>query len=101
MAKTGSNRGWGAAASEQVDPDANPDFKQVFDCGLTLPAGDPLLDNPFYAPNHWPDQPEAFQAVVGGYYEAACVVAMDADKQRIRVEMRTIGQVGNNPLCKF
>jgi len=77
MAKTGSNRGWGAAASEQVDPDANPDFKQVFDCGLTLPANDPLLDNPFYAPNRWPDQPAAFQAVVGGYYEAACVVAMD------------------------
>lgn len=77
MAKTGSNRGWGAAASEQVDPDANPDFKQVFDCGLTLPAGDLLLDNPFYAPNHWPDQPEAFQAVVSDYYEAACAVAMD------------------------
>ena len=36
MAKTGSNRGWGAQGSEQVDPDANPDYKQVFDCGLPV-----------------------------------------------------------------
>lgn len=30
MARTGSNRGWGAAGSEQVDPTANADFKQFF-----------------------------------------------------------------------
>jgi isopenicillin N synthase-like dioxygenase len=77
MAKTGSNRGWGAAASEQVDPDANPDFKQVFDCGLTLPEGDPLLANPFYAPNRWPGQPPQFRAVVSSYYDQACAVAME------------------------
>jgi isopenicillin N synthase-like dioxygenase len=34
MARTGSNRGWGAGGSEQVDPDANPDYKQIFDSGL-------------------------------------------------------------------
>lgn len=28
MAKTGSNRGWGASGSEQVDPNANPDYKK-------------------------------------------------------------------------
>ena len=33
MAKTGSNRGWGASGSEQVDPNANPDYKEVFDSG--------------------------------------------------------------------
>ena len=34
MARTGSNRGWGASGSEQVDPMANPDYKEVFDCGF-------------------------------------------------------------------
>ncbi len=40
MARTGSNRGWGAPKSEQVDPNANPDYKEVFDCGYTLQDGD-------------------------------------------------------------
>ena len=59
MARTGSNRGWGAAQSEQVDPGANPDYKQVFDCGFELAAGDPLrgLDLPVYADNLWPARP--------------------------------------------
>lgn len=77
MARTGSNRGWGASASEQVDPNANPDFKQVFDCGLTLPAGDPLLENPFYAVNLWPDQPAGFEPTIRHYYADACSVAME------------------------
>ncbi len=77
MAQTGSNRGWGAAGSEQVDPDANPDYKQVFDCGLTLPEGDTRLDNPFYAANLWPLIPESFEAVIRRYYVDACAVAMD------------------------
>lgn len=77
MAKTGSNRGWGAAGSEQVDPDANPDYKQFFDAGLTLPAGDPRLSNPFYAPNRWPAAPAEFEAVISRYYADACAVAMD------------------------
>ena len=77
MARTGSNRGWGASGSEQVDPDANPDYKQVFDCGLTLPEGDPRLENPFYAANLWPAEPADFKEVISGYYEDACAVAMD------------------------
>ncbi len=77
MAQTGSNRGWGAAGSEQVDPDANPDFKQFFDNGLTLPAGDPRLENRFYAANIWPDEPDGFEEVIRRYYTDACAVAMD------------------------
>ncbi|KIN66379.1 2OG-Fe(II) oxygenase [Sulfitobacter noctilucicola] len=77
MAKTGSNRGWGAAGSEQVDPDANPDYKQFFDAGLTLPDGDPRLSEPFYAPNCWPSNPPEFEAVIRQYYTDACAVAMD------------------------
>ncbi|MEC3861660.1 2-oxoglutarate and iron-dependent oxygenase domain-containing protein [Mesobacterium sp. TK19101] len=46
MALTGANRKWGAPLSEHVDPDANPDYKQVFDCGFELPAGDPRAGLP-------------------------------------------------------
>ena len=42
MAVTGSNRGWGGTGSEQVDLNANPDFKQVFDCGFTLNDNDSI-----------------------------------------------------------
>lgn len=77
MARTGSNRGWGASGSEQVDPDANPDYKQFFDCGLTLPEGDARLDNPFYAANLWPAEPVHFRPVISSYYTDACAVAMN------------------------
>lgn len=77
MAKTGSNRGWGLPGSEQVDPDANPDFKQYFDCGLSLPEGHALTKMPVYAPNLWPDSPDGFQSVIEAYYRSACDVALD------------------------
>ncbi len=70
MAKTGSNRGWGAPGAEQVDPDANPDYKQVFDCGLTLVEDDPIAGEnlSFYAPNLWPSEPEGFADILQQYY---------------------------------
>ncbi|MBF9036241.1 isopenicillin N synthase family oxygenase [Rhodobacterales bacterium HKCCE2091] len=79
MARTGSNRGWGGPGSEQVDPMANPDYKEVFDCGLELPPDDPVaaLGLPSYAPNLWPDAPEGFAATLRGYYRDACAVALD------------------------
>ena len=57
MALTGSNRGWGAGGAEQVDPKANPDYKEVFDCGFQLPEGDALRDSGLlvYGENLWPD----------------------------------------------
>lgn len=79
MAKTGSNRGWGAPGSEQVDPDANPDYKQVFDCGLELAEDDPVaaLGLPSYAPNLWPDEPKDFAADLQAYYAQATAFALD------------------------
>ncbi|MEO0359154.1 MAG: 2-oxoglutarate and iron-dependent oxygenase domain-containing protein, partial [Pseudomonadota bacterium] len=79
MAATGANRGWGASGSEQVDPNANPDYKQVFDCGFELPKDDPLaaLDLPVYAANQWPENLSVFQSVVQTYYRAALDVALD------------------------
>ena len=77
MARTGANRGWGASGSEQVDPAANPDYKQFFDCGFALPQGDVRRDLPVYAPNHWPDNPQGFREIIKAYYADACGVAMD------------------------
>ena len=78
MALTGANRGWGASRSEQVDPEANPDFKEVFDCGYELPANSPYADANLgvYAPNLWPDRPPKFGETIQTYYTDACAVAM-------------------------
>ncbi|KEJ90276.1 isopenicillin N synthase family dioxygenase [Sulfitobacter donghicola] len=76
MANTGSNRGWGAAGSEQVDPDANPDYKQYFDSGVSLPADNPLREMSVYAPNVWPQNPPAFKSIISSYYNEARGVAM-------------------------
>jgi isopenicillin N synthase-like dioxygenase len=77
MTRTGANRGWGGPGSEQVDPDANPDYKQVFDTGFTLPQDDARSALSVYASNQWPDAPEGFRRVIEGYYQQACGVALD------------------------
>jgi len=71
MAATGANRGWGAPQGEQVDPKANPDYKEVFDSGVELAPGDPLSSLSFYAPNRWPDAPAGFRETVLAYYDRA------------------------------
>ncbi len=76
MAVTGSNRGWGGPGSEQVDPDANPDFKQVFDCGFELDPADPYAGLRYYAPNQWPDTPPDFARIVRNYYTRACAFSL-------------------------
>ena len=76
MAKTNSNRGWGASGAEQVSPTANPDYKQVFDCGPELDATDPLTELTYYAQNWWPEQPEQFRQHVVSYYQEAVSVAL-------------------------
>lgn len=73
MARTEASRGWGGAKSEQVDPKANPDYKQVFDCGFEAPETGLRT----YAPNLWPDQPEGFRQAIEGYYAVACTFSLD------------------------
>jgi len=83
MSRTGSNRGWGASQSDQVNTNANPDYKQVFDNGFEMPATtddithDSSVLSAVYAPNQWPDTPLDFQTVISAYYHHACLVAMD------------------------
>lgn len=92
MSRTGSNRGWGAPQSEQVDPTANPDFKEVFDCGYELPAGHPLAarDLSVYAENLWPDQPAEFGEDIQSYYTEALNVG-----RQVLGAIATV--VGNEP----
>ena len=72
MALTGSNRGWGAPGAEQVDPGANPDFKEVFDSGPELDADDPLTALTYYAPNRWPAEPaKTFRVIVTELLQSA------------------------------
>jgi len=91
MALTGSNRGWGAPGSEQVDPDANPDYKQVFDCGLELADDDPVrkLGLACYAPNIWPDYPTDFATNLQIYYVAATQSGPSGQATRISGSRRT------------
>lgn len=92
MARTGSNRGWGAPLSEQVDPNANPDFKEVFDCGYELPPGNSYAARGLsvYAPNLWPAQPPEFRSIIQAYYGDACAVAM-------RLLRAIAGALGRDP----
>jgi len=76
MANTKSNRGWGKSGAEQVSVDANPDYKQVYDCGSELAANDPLAKLTYYAPNLWPEQPAGFRKTVVDYYQQACAVSL-------------------------
>ena len=77
MSRTGSNRGWGASGSEQVDPEANPDYKEVFDSGFELAADHPMKarDLSVYAENQWPSEMPAFKADIQAYYTEALGVA--------------------------
>ena len=76
MSGTGSNRGWGASGAEQVNPSANPDFKQVFDSGPELSADDPLTSHTYYAPNLWPVHPVDFRQTVQDYYVKSTTIAL-------------------------
>ena len=79
MARTGGNRGWGASGSEQENPQANPDYKEVFDCGVALRSGHPLSDiaPTVHAPNLWPDAAlPGFRPVIESYQRDAMAVAM-------------------------
>lgn len=88
MAATGANRGWGAPRGEQVDPEANPDYKEVFDSGVELAPDDPLSRLSYYAPNRWPDAPEGFRQAVMGYYDKARAFSL----QLLRALARAIGE---------
>ncbi|GAB4258807.1 MAG: oxidoreductase [Pararhodobacter sp.] len=86
MARTGSNRGWGGPRSEQVDPMANPDYKEVFDMGFEVPCSALAV----HAPNLWPDEPAGFRATLEAYYAEARALAL-------RLLGAIAGAIGEDP----
>lgn len=77
MAETGANRGWGGSKSEQVNPNSNPDYKEIFDCGVQVAPNDPQAQLSVYAPNLWPSKPDNFQYIIEKYFVKARQVAFN------------------------
>jgi isopenicillin N synthase-like dioxygenase len=59
ITQTRHHRGYGAIATEQLDPSKPSDLKETFDMGLHLPADNPevLAEKPLRGPNRHPDLP--------------------------------------------
>lgn len=57
ITQTRHHRGYGAVATEQLDPTKPSDLKETFDMGLHLPADHPevLAEKPLRGPNRHPD----------------------------------------------
>jgi len=57
ITQTRHHRGYGAVATEQLDPAKPSDLKETFDMGLHLPADHPevLAEKPLRGPNRHPD----------------------------------------------
>ena len=76
MDLTSSNRGWGASKGEQVNPDYNPDYKEIFDTGPHQKVKDEFRDLTYYAKNLWPEQLPLFENTVNNYYDLCTQIGM-------------------------
>ena len=77
MALTSSNRGWGAPQGEQVNPDYNPDYKEIFDSGPYQKVKVEFKDLTYYSKNLWPDQLPSFKKNVNCYYDLCTQIGMN------------------------
>lgn len=71
------HRGYGAIATEQLDPDLPSDLKETFDMGLHLPADHPdvLAGKPLRGPNRHPDLP-GWQSLMERHYQDMQALAL-------------------------
>ena len=76
MDLTSSNRGWAAPRGEQVNPDYNPDYKEIFDTGPHQKVKDEFRDLTYYAKNLWPEQLPLFENTVNNYYDLCTQIGM-------------------------
>ncbi|MDF2076706.1 2-oxoglutarate and iron-dependent oxygenase domain-containing protein [Pseudomonas mendocina] len=60
ITQTAHHRGYGAIATEQLDPSKPSDLKETFDMGFHMPADHPevLAGKPLRGPNRHPDMPD-------------------------------------------
>ena len=77
MALTSSNRGWGAPQGEQVNPDYNPDYKEIFDSGPYQKVKVEFKNLTYYSKNLWPDQLPSFKKNVNRYYDLCTQIGMN------------------------
>tara|TARA_Y100001954_G_scaffold103998_1_gene113113 strand:+ start:568 stop:1485 length:918 start_codon:yes stop_codon:yes gene_type:complete len=77
MALTSSNRGWGAPQGEQVNPDYNPDYKEIFDSGPYQKVKVEFKNLTYYSKNLWPDQLPSFKKNVNCYYDLCTEIGMN------------------------
>jgi isopenicillin N synthase-like dioxygenase len=69
MSLTSSNRGWGAPYGEQVNPEYNSDYKEIFDSGPHKKARTEFKHLTYYSENLWPDQLPFFEKNINNYYD--------------------------------
>ena len=69
ITQTHHHRGYGAIATEQLDPSKPGDLKETFDMGLHLPAEHPdvLAEKPLRGPNRHPSMP-GWEALMEQHY---------------------------------
>ena len=69
ITQTRHHRGYGAIATEQLDPSKPSDLKETFDMGLHLPADHPevLAEKPLRGPNRHPSIP-GWEALMEQHY---------------------------------
>ena len=77
MALTSSNRGWGAPKGEQVNPEYNPDYKEIFDTGPHKKIKDEFKELTYYSKNLWPEQLPFFEKIINDYYDLCTQVGMN------------------------
>lgn len=77
MALTSSNRGWGAPHGEQVNPEYNPDYKEIFDSGPHQEVKQEFRDLRYYSKNLWPDQLPFFEENINNYYDLCADIGMN------------------------
>ena len=81
MSQTSSNRGWASSKSERVNPDFQPDNKEVFDCGPDIRIKHNFECSPYYAKNIWPENIPFFRETIESFYNTCAELSMAILKQ--------------------
>ncbi|TBU84438.1 2-oxoglutarate and iron-dependent oxygenase domain-containing protein [Phytopseudomonas dryadis] len=70
ITRSSHHRGYGAIATEQLDPASPSDLKETFDMGLHLPGDHPevLAGKPLRGPNRHPERPQGWAELMERHY---------------------------------
>ncbi|MGB0664745.1 MAG: isopenicillin N synthase family dioxygenase [Pontibacterium sp.] len=77
ITRSNNHRGYGAIATENLDPSIPPDLKESFDMALDLSPDHPRVNTemPLYGPNQYPDLP-GWQAFMEAHYQRMLGLAL-------------------------